>query len=236
MKLIHKLAVAGVFALVSFAASAASAVTIDRMVTGQPVGYGGYFPERGFFQVFNPASFYELSDGSTWQSGAGVHSHLTATLAGVDVRGDLISYRFDVPENAILFQSTDFGFGDHAAQGTLAAPRELVMTAQLGSGHATLRGYTTILSNDRIHGDVFNAYSAPVGSRVYFEQNFTLNDATFGRDLFDTSFLYQQSGFVDFTRVMAAPVPEPATYAMLLAGLVGVSLTVRRRRVAPPRG
>ncbi|MET3135015.1 hypothetical protein AAKU55_005318 [Oxalobacteraceae bacterium GrIS 1.11] len=75
----------------------------------------------------------------------------------------------------------------------------------------------------------FNFYSAKVGQSVYFETKVSLNNTTFTQDLFSHSFAYNETGYVDFTHVMA--VPEPSTGAMMLFGIIAIGL-VRRRKLS----
>lgn len=209
----------------------ASATTIDRMNTATFGHYTQDYQPGGIFMVFSQADSYLLSDGTSWDSGAGSHADAYSTLASVTTSGSVITYAFNTPTSGVLFRNTDFDSGDHSAQGELGLPSSLTITANVGQSFGIMRGYTEIISNDETwYGQPrFNFYSAPVGSRVYFEQTYTLPYDTFTADLFSNTFLYDESGYVDFTKVQ--PVPEPGTILLLFTGLAGgIVLAVWTRR------
>jgi PEP-CTERM motif len=199
--------------------SVAGAATIDRMTTATFGHYTENYYPGGSFLVFSGADRYLLNDGTSWGSGAGSTTLAYSTLASVTTIDSTIIYTFNTPSSGVLFSNTDYDSGDHSSQGTLGLPTSLSIVATSGSNTGVLSGYTKILSNTETwYGQPrFNYYSAPVGSEVYFEQTFTLVDATFSPELFNGSFVYNEAGFVDFTKVAA--VPEPSTSLLLLIGL-----------------
>lgn len=229
MKKVAKWLLSAAIALAATAANSAAVATIDKMFTSTFGGYGeSYVPGSNQFVLFSIADYYQLSDGSQWDSGAGWHPSLRAKLASVTVVGDDILYRFNQPADGVLFRNTDYSFGDHSAQGELGTPSDLVIIAKLGGTTAMMSGYTMILSNTETwYGDLFNHYSAPVGSSVFFSQTYTLLDTTFDQDLFNRSFRYNEGGFVDFTSV----IPEPGTCALLLVALAAAGAATGRRRI-----
>jgi hypothetical protein len=184
--------------------------------------YSQTYQPGGTFMVFSQADSYNLSDGTSWDSGAGWHPDTISTLAYVSATEDSITYLFNAPPSGLLFRNTDYDSGDHSAQGELGLPATLSIVASPGSSTGVMRGYTKVVSNQETwYGQPkFNYYSASVGSYVYFEQTFSLNESTFTPDLFKTSFDYNQTGFVDFTRTL--PVPEPTTAALMLIGLAAL--------------
>lgn len=195
MKFLHRfLAALALFA----AAVAAQAATIDKMFTASYTlqHYPGYA-----FVLFSQADHYLLSDGSSWEAGAGTHPVTYAMLKSVESDGQRVRYTFETPDYGLLFRNTDYDSGDHSAQGQLGAPNRLVLVAKLGSTQGKLTGYTKIVSNDETwYGQPrFNFYSAAVGERVYFRQDFTLQATTFTPELFDSTFSYHITGVVDFT-------------------------------------
>nr|WP_229505287.1 PEP-CTERM sorting domain-containing protein [Massilia mucilaginosa] len=115
----------------------------------------------------------------------------------------------------------------------LTVDNALTIEALLGSNTAKLSGYATVKSNDATwYGEPrFNYYGAKVGDKVYFEQNFELSNAVFTNQLFNTSFDYNLTGVVDFTR-RAGEVPEPGSLLILLAGAAAMATVRRRRRQA----
>ena len=212
------------------AATLAQSATIDRMYTATFGYYTQTFTPGGQFMVFSAADYYQLSNGTTWDSGAGYHPDTYASLASVAVDGATITYTFSPPSSGLLFTNTDYNSGDHSAQGELGLPTTLAITATLGSTTGVMTGYTRVVSNTETWYGVprFNYYTAPVGASVFFEQTFTLTTGSFTPGLFDSSFVYNESGYVDFTRT--APVPEPSMYVLLLLGLVGVMRAAKSNR------
>ncbi len=224
--------IAGV--LLPVMAMADSTPTIDIMNTGTLGGYSQtYTPGQSgnslAFQVGPVARSYKLSDGTSWQSGAGSFKTLRTSIASVDTDNGMLRYIFTSPQDGILFSNTDYSFGDHSAQGTLGVPTSLTLEANSGATTGVMKGYTTILSNDMTWYGAprFNFYSAMVGQSVYFETTVSLTNATFTQDLFSHSFGYNETGYVDFTHVMA--VPEPSTGAMMLVGMFALGLARRRQ-------
>lgn len=213
------------FMLAAPLAQAANPETIDRMVTGTFGGYTQDYHVGGTFLVFPYADYYVLNDGTSWDSGAGSQYAWQSTVESIERDGATLRYTFAAPPDGVLYAGTDYSFGDHSAQGVLGVTGPLVIEARRGSRVGVMKGYVSILSNDPTWYETFNYYSAPVGSSVYFETQFTLVDARFTRFLFQRDFTYNEAGFVDFTQ--APPVPEPATLLTMLAGL-GL-LAVRRR-------
>ncbi|WP_374565085.1 hypothetical protein [Ideonella sp.] len=193
------------FALLAFAIASAGAhaATIDKMFTATIGHYEQDHQVGQPFMIFPKADYYLLSDGTTWDSGAGSHSTTYASLKKVVIDGDYIRYVFDRPEGGILFQNTDYDSGEHSAQGVLGAPKAIVLVAKAGSTQGIFKGYTTVISNDETwYGQPrFNFYSAAVGEKVYFKQNFVLlNGAVFTPTLFDTNFTYNVFGLVNFLK------------------------------------
>lgn len=210
-------------------AHAANPETIDRMVTGTFGGYTQTYTAGGSFLVFPFADYYVLNDGTSWDSGAGSQFAWQGSVQSVEREGSTLRYTFTAPADGVLYQGTDYSFGDHSAQGTLGVTGPLVLEATVGARVGRMSGYVKILANDATWYDTFNYYSAAVGQSVYFETTFTLSDARFTRDLFSTDFVYNEAGYVDFT---AALVPEPGSLLMMCAGLAALGLRAQQRRKA----
>ena len=175
-----------------------SAPTIDQMLTAS---FGQTYRPGGNVMIFGVSDRYLLSDGTSWESGAGSFTIAYSDLERVFVEGDILSYYFARPENGVLFQNTDYDSGDHSAQGTLGAPHHVILRARAGSKTGVITGYTKVLDNTATWYGLprFNYYSAPVGERVLFKQNIELIDATFTSGLFNQTFNYNLTGKVDFT-------------------------------------
>jgi hypothetical protein len=175
------------------------AAIIDLMNT---TAFGDYQP-GDTFMVFGQAANYQLSDGTSWDSGAGTGHIAASTLESVTTTGSTITYTFGPTTSGFLFSQTDFDSGEHSAQGELGLPSALTLTALLGESTVHMKGYTEIVSNTETwYGQPrFNYFTAPVGSRVYFEQTFSLLNDSFIGDLFSRSFAHTEVGYVDFKKV-----------------------------------
>jgi outer membrane protein assembly factor BamB len=163
----------------------------------------------GTFALVGGAKKYELSDGSSWDSGAGSGRQHWSMFVRVETAGSTIRYVLSPPEVGLVFEQTDFDSGDHSAQGTLAAASDLVIEAQAGSTTAVLRGNARIVSNDMTwYGTpAFNFYSAIVGSVVPFEITYTIFGDTWTASTFSRSFVFTGTGWVDFAHPVSTPRP-----------------------------
>jgi hypothetical protein len=123
----------------------ATGATIDSMTVSNP--YGSYAPTGGF-SLLGSAGTYYLSDGSTWSSGAGSYRLTFAELDHIEVTGSTVRYHLTAPTDSVLYEQTDFDFGDQSAQGTLKASGPLVIEATIGSAEAVLRGTALLASNE----------------------------------------------------------------------------------------
>jgi hypothetical protein len=216
--------------LATCAARHAGAATIDRMYTA-PTGHLNqtYSPSVGTLFVIGKADYYELSDGSTWNSGAGVVNKQYLSLNSVSVDENTIRYTFNPSASGFVFKQVDYNNGNHASNGTLVETAPLVLEAELGSTHAKMSGYLNIsdntLPNAFING--FSYFSANRGEDVYFEVDYWLiGGTTWTPSLFASTFTYNLTGVVDFTR----SIPEPSTYALASIGVVALLALKRRRR------
>jgi hypothetical protein len=221
-----KLSVASIAAIVLFFwlpcknAFGGGSPTIDYMTTWWPPSSTYYLGGDPYMYMLGSAKSYYLSDGTSWQSGAGSVYISKPTLNHTEISGTNISYFFNAPFNNILYRQTDYdGIGNHSAQGTLAPAGPLVIQATIGSNTGVMIGQALLVSNDTTSEPGFNYYSAPVGSIVPFEVTYTLlNGTVFNQSLFNSTFVYRYEGLVDFSHF----TPEPAT--LLLLGLGAVML------------
>lgn len=201
--------------------------TIDRM-TIRPIGgyLATYSPGTDTFQISGLAYQYFLSDGTSWNSGAG-SSYIVSTHCDHVVRtGTTLSYHLALATGSRFYKQTDYDSGDHSAQGELKSVGPLVLQAQLGSNTGTITGYALLASNDMTwYGQPrFNYYSASVGEWVPFSVTCTLSGTTFSQSLFDSTFKYTYAGEVTFSDA----IPEPATLGLLALG--GLMMSKYRAR------
>jgi len=180
--------------------------TIDSMTTNSAFGF--YQPGAGI-EVVAGANTYFLSDGSSWQSGAGTFQLGRATLDHVEVDGTTVRYFLNPPADGVLYRQTDFDSGNHSAQGSLGASAPLVLEATVGSTTAVLQTGVKLLSNDPTGyaPPRFNFYSAVVGSIVPATTTYQLTSGTWGPDTLGLSFSYTEAGRVDFAHPLAVPMP-----------------------------
>jgi len=187
------------------ALAAAERATIDVMNT-RSTYYETYQPAAGL-PLFTSASTYELSDGSSWASGAGVFTRTSGWRSSVTTVGNVIRFTLSPPVDGVLYRQVDYDYGDHSAQGTLGVSGALVLEAVQGAATAVLRGEAELLSNDSTsYGDRFNYYSAPVGTFVPFEITYTLVGSTWSRTTLDADFGFTSEGRVDFTAARFLPL------------------------------
>lgn len=197
--------------------------TIDRMVTTDYSYHPTYYPEMRLLLPMQRPRYY-LSDGTSWPSGAGVARIPRVTFKNSYIASGFIFYHFTPPEDSILFQITDFSFGDHSSQGTLVFTHEIVLVAEVSSRTASVSGFATILDNTPTGALEFNYFSAPVGESVFFSIGITNRTEVWQVDSFLHSFDYAGAGLVNFTQV----VPEPTSFILVLG--TGVVLNWRRVR------
>lgn len=151
--------------------------------------------------LFGSASEYFLSDGSSWDSGAGSSAIGGGTLKSVEISGSTIQYIFNPPSDGILFRQTDYNAGDHSSQGELGVKGPLILKAEIGSNTATMSGNVVVISNDMTwYGEPkFNYFSASVGALARYSITYTLHNSGWTGNIFDTTFSYSLSGYVYFT-------------------------------------
>jgi hypothetical protein len=182
----------------------ASSVSIDRMTTTS--GYARTHSIGETLVLFVSADTYALSNGTSWQSGAGSYYLKGSYLDHVEIDGATVRYVLRAPADGLMYQQTDYDSGDHSAQGSLGTTNVLVLEATIGSTTATIQGDATIVSNDATwYGDRFNYYSAVPGSSVPFKLTYTIHGTTWQPGTFDSPFSYDNVGIVDFSHPTSTP-------------------------------
>ncbi len=189
------------------AQSSAAPVTITSFTFGETYGQQ-YNPENGLV-LFGRARTYSLSDGRTWNSGAGSYRTARAKLDYVEVEGTTIRYHFHAPEEGFVYSQTDYNSGDHSSNGVLANYGPIVLEAEIGSDTATITSEVEIVSNTPANYPPprFNFWDAPVGAIAPYEASFTLdNGGVFSETSFDTAQRINYAGSVDFSAARRPPL------------------------------
>ena len=150
-----------------------------------------------------------------------VDSALAPSLSWIDDSGSPLSFDFDIAEGFV---------------GTLS-----VVDGVFGGDTFTVTNFGNLL------GNTSSVPLADIGSAVDhgYDFNAALADSSFSRAVFTLGAgSYRIGGFLDQSllfdeqrldatagavRLSVAPIPEPSTYAILLAGLAVVGLLARRR-------
>jgi PEP-CTERM motif/Protein of unknown function (DUF642) len=110
--------------------------------------------------------------------------------------------------------------------GAIAAPtlQTMQVSALSGASFTTLLGATNLKAYGT--GDLSTLLSG-------YSFSFTADSASTRLQFSDTSFnTYSVDGVVDNVSVVTTPVPEPETYALMLAGLGVMTVVARRRKAA----
>jgi hypothetical protein len=176
--------------------SLVNAASIDLMTIHASSAFN---PGSGVL-LFGSAGEYFLSDGSSWNSGAGSHGIGSGTLKSVEILGTSIQYTFNPPTDGILYRHTEYNAGDHSSQGELGVNGPLVLKAEIGSNTAKMSGNVVIVSNDMTsYGEPkFNYFTASVGDLARYSITYTLHDAIWTENIFTNTFSYGLSGNVYF--------------------------------------
>ena len=193
----------------SSAAASGERVTIDSMTFG--VTYSQTYSPGNGLVLFGPAKTYYLSDGSSWQSGAGSYSTARALLDRVELSGTTIRYYFEPPVDGFVYRQTDYNSGDHSSNGSLGIVGPIVLETTLGSSSAVIKGEVEILTNlpANYPEPRFNFWSAPAGAIAPFEATFTLIEgAGFSETTFDTQQKLANEGTVNFAESRRPPLSK----------------------------
>ncbi len=178
--------------------------TIDRMTVGDTSN--NTYSSGGTLRLIPNASVYYLNNNTSWSSGAGGCTLSSASIDKVEESGNILRFYLKNPTD---WSRTDYNSGDHSAQGTLRPLAPLVIEATAGSTTGVLRGSVLLVSNTiTSYGEPrFNYFSAPVGAVLPLTIQYTLANTTFRANLFNSSFNYTCSGWVDFANPVSIPLP-----------------------------
>lgn len=203
-----------------FAASAVGqSQTIDRMTTN---GVESYDP-GGFFNFFNPVGdndIYHMSDGTTWNSGAGsfVRSHFAFSSVST-VSGNLVFQMRNILPNNLLTEYIDYNSGSFSSATSLGSVGVMQIIADPGTRDAVLNGFAIVNSDSPVNYPPprYKYLTSPLGSRIPFTAQYRLRNTTWDESIFDRSFEYQVAGELFFDRWF---VPEPTALTLFCLGSV----------------
>lgn len=167
----------------------------------------------------NQTSYFNTGIDATGISAGGGHIYLSAGH-------DLYSYL----DNGTLV--TDMTFPDTGVLYTGIAYAGSDLFASYGGDQMGVTIRDLALNQTSFFGTPFTANGiavAPDGSILLASANMLYDYSTSGALL--KSFTYPDPG-IDYTGIAAGPVPEPATWAVMLVGLGLAGATLRRRRPA----
>lgn len=159
-----------------------------------------YYPRQGNFDILSMVKSYHLSDGTSWESGAGTGNskHMKLKRVMKDLGGNIHYFFEPADKEGIIFNNTDYDSGNHSARGSLSAYGNLEMVAFPDSKKATLYGFAKVASNEPTYYKSFNYYSAKVGAIVPFQVTYTLMSGVWTTSTFKKTFSYKVQGEVDF--------------------------------------
>ena len=190
-------------------AVASVAATIDSTLTAGSFFSDSYSPFNGLGMLGFARTYY-LSDGRSWQSGAGSARLTRAQFHHATVTADTIRYFLLPPPDSTIYEQTDYDSGDHSAQGVLKTTDMLEVVALAGSNVAWITGQARVASNEATwYGEPrFNFYSALPGAVVPYRVRLTNLSGSWSATSFDGSFSYSMDAVVDFTRPLSSPALE----------------------------
>jgi hypothetical protein len=147
-----------------------------------------------------PATIYELSDGSTFERGAGGGMFGQMQFAAVAREGDTIRYRMLAPD--VVVQYDQYNQGNHSASYQLEGLGDIFIEAAHGGTLGYLEGEVLITADEpaNYRDERFHYLSAEICSAVPLSSTIRLREgATFDEALFDSEFAYDADGVLDFT-------------------------------------
>lgn len=236
--MIRSLALTGVFALTTLAHSLALAdadhagdIAVSA-VGGKLMTGGDHFEIHAAtgFKIYE-ADFGDFANGTWVTKNPGFQTQGGATLAP----GSLLSFA----------GLGTLGFWNGSAWGTAPVGVTVSIEDALQAGADSLTTWTAsgvtpgvtsyvdqIATNGTLHSHLALSVTPGAAAGAYAIQLQLTSDAYASSDPFYLVFNRGLSGdaFEASVEAFAAPVPEPSTYALLLAGLVGVAAVARRRQ------
>ncbi len=182
-----------------------SSPTIDTMTfEDETENYQPYLP-IGLMQF---PDVYTLSDGSSWDSGAGSFGYGRVVIDNVEVVGGSVRYTLTSFDDGLFLNFTDYNSGDHSAVGRLDLEADILIDAEIGATTAAVRVPLLIVENApaNYNDDRFYYFSSIVDSVVVGTFNIEILDGTWQQDTFDSAFTYRVTdGQIDFANPLSAP-------------------------------
>lgn len=210
-----------------------------RITSYTTLGSGSYTPGGPFSLWLQPAT-YSVSDGSTWQSGAGTFLDGSAYVTSASVVGGKVLFGLSPATGTIpttpnlgsgLLVFQDFDGGSNSAEGAFNVVGSLLLEAPAGSADAVLSGFLQLSSNPPDSSAGFEYFAAPVCATVPFTVTYHLDSGAWGANTFKTAFTYSASGQVSLQSVspplttlysFQGPPDGKGPYAGLTLGSNGV--------------
>jgi hypothetical protein len=218
--------VAYMMALLVFASSENSnvqAATIDRMTTNS-FTLGETYTPGDHFEIAGDNDIYYVSDGTTWDSGAGSYSRSTFLQNSIQTQGSTLTFDMrNLRANNVLINYTDFDAGSHSSQAELRTFGPMQIVATVGSNQGTLSGWALVYSNVITNYGLprFQYFTSPVGTIVPFTANYLLLDTTWDSNIFSRTFHYKTTGEFFFDAFQPAPEPSTLVLSVSILGVFG---------------
>lgn len=192
--------------------------------------YGNDFA-RNFLDPY----IYHLTDGTTWQSGAGSFPSVDFRVQSLTLNGNNLVYDFGFSAGDVALTATDFGFGSNQANYSLSFVGPVFMTAAVGSTTGLISGNLLLTFDSPVNywwvTAPFSPFDVNVGDVIPFNSQVGLLNDTFTSHLLTDDFEYTFSGTI------GSPIPEPNISLVLPVFLLSALLIqfVKRRFAYPKR-
>lgn len=161
------------------------------------MGYFSRYPRNGVMRIVGSGRDYYLSDGSTWESGAGWAGY--GGMIPNDITRDGSTIRYHMNTDDLLIHRIDYDSGDHSASYQLDTLEALTIVAEYGStvGTITTEALITLDEPENYVDERFNFLSAPLCSVVPISITYTL----MGVNVFDETLFDEPFDFNSYTRI-----------------------------------
>jgi hypothetical protein len=211
-------------ATVGAAGGTTTALSLTPGTSGNPADFGAFSIDRnngGSVSVGNPYSLFSASPSRSTTGGV-IDISPSGSSRGIGAKGSGVTFTFDNPINALGFEVGDWA--------TCCQPSDLYI--QFGSNTPILVGKSTTF------GDQFLTNGGAGVFVAAFDDTDKFSTVSFWGDGFGEFLViggtirYASVGQGTLPPVVPGVIPEPATWAMLIAGFGIVGMAARRRREA----